>query len=200
MPLDAQPILPLFQQTGRIIQQPGRHQVGHRSRLPLFQRDTPGYGNVEESDNGYCFCSFCQAKAAAQGVDLNDRTQRYSFNKASALEFYTNLHAQAEAYAGTNLGFSCNGGSRLWSDSMYEDIFLLHDYRNGECNKSTPSHLYSLSRETRERGKAQLLQYTDHDTADIPPPIIRPSNIGEEHACPASSQGVRYEIANHPTR
>jgi len=125
-----------------------------------IQRDEPGYGNIERWDNGYCFCSYCQAEANNEGVNLNVDSERKTFNFESTWEFYDQLHADADAYAGFQVAMSCNGGSRSWNDNDYEEVFDRHDYRNSELHGSDPSEMYDLSVETRARDKVQIFQYT----------------------------------------
>ncbi len=132
-----------------------------------IQRDDPGSGNVNFT-NTCCFCAFCKEKAESEGVDLNDAAQRKAFNRASTLDFYKKLYGQADRYAGFALAHSCNGLDRSWDDERYKEIFDMHDYRNGEIIKArTPVELYNLSKETRLRNKAQLLQYTVKGEMDV---------------------------------
>lgn len=123
-----------------------------------FQVDDPGFAEVLNRNEWerVCFCEFCKEKAKKAGVSAME------IQKESVLEFHQNVKAKASEYAGREVAFSCNNFRGDWE--LFPHDFFDYGIAEAPIRRGNPEYIYAAVRETRRRGKAQILSFVSDKT------------------------------------
>jgi hypothetical protein len=118
-----------------------------------FQVDAPAMGFLllRNKWEDLCYCKHCLHIADSLGVSPPE------IQETSVTRFHQNMKAQAEAYAGRAVPFSCNNFEGDW------ELFPFSQFDFGIAElperRFNPEYLYATVREARQLGKAQVFSF-----------------------------------------
>jgi hypothetical protein len=116
--------------------------------------------NTSAVDWGGCFCQYCQAAAAAEGMDL--KRDMKALQKLSVTRFHREMRTSVDRIAGRHITFASNNyrGSAAWPYNMFD--FGMAEIDPPNC---APGAVAGMLRTAEMAGRPQVLTVVSDDVA-----------------------------------